>query len=1059
MSSKFLDQSTTIDVGTLFVESLQPNRPVRSDTNRQLVSGDVTIGEVTNLSTALSTKAQLDFVETGGAPANPDVGNLRLYAKIDGIYTKNSSGLEQKVGGAGTVNSIWLFDTATTGTPTSGTYRTNNATPASVTQVVIATDDSQGNSYRPLLELMNSGDHIGFQNADRTNIKFYSVTDNVDSTTYFTLTVVFQSQTNTANYTLNQPVDVIFLSGGNPFNQTLNQQDAVQFQRVTIDDAAAPSLELKDSGALNIGTVTASLDIQDSTDAIAATLSIDGAGNLELKNNNASKKLTLAANFTSVEINDDLNEVSVSGQVKISDPLTGTTTITGTGLTTVNTDLLPLVTRVEPGKIEVDTLKPSPNQPLTLSNTSESAKIQILDTPSPYDIVFTGSTNLGNIATADLIIEGTIANQPKLTIKTTDAATSNGAICFTDSTDTVAGQLSMDGAGNMELKNNNTLKNLTLASDNNNIVIENNPNRIQMNTNVVLIQDAQPTMVINDTDNTAAAANCKLYMTGTDADAASMIMDAGSLTFSNLTSGTVLAMESSGALTVQRSGAADTDSVFEVKNGAGTTSFSVNGNGDVVLGSSDNITIGNAAITQGGSENLAIGGNNMTGTPSGNANVCVGFRAGEDLGAGGLNVLVGHNAGKAIFNGGNNTCIGYFAGNSLLNDSNNVLIGDEAGTAFTSVSDIVAVGKGAGGIGTGSSYSTCIGSSSQTTGTYGIALGYNTVAAAQQCVLGSSTLAQSITVLLPGIDNNTDLGSSAKNFKNLYVNEITGTTNPPVNHEFPDKPMSGYTSTQGFVVTQTTVNGTLYAWKLFDNVVSGASGIWATAGGKYTAATPGVSSDATSLTGSYQGEWVQIECPIPLDCNGYSLTVRDDSGDDFGQNPYDWKLFASNDESTWTTLDTQTAVSWTAGETKSFSFAASAKYTFFRIAVNKIADGTVGGAAAAIAEMVFTSPTETPSTDALEVKTALNVAGTTELRNQLTVFGHTEILQDLTVGGSISSKGMTIDSTTRGLLPPRMTTTQRDAITTPGAGEFIYNTTTNKLNFYNGSAWEAVVSA
>ena len=52
-----------------------------------------------------------------------------------------------------------------------------------------------------------------------------------------------------------------------------------------------------------------------------------------------------------------------------------------------------------------------------------------------------------------------------------------------------------------------------------------------------------------------------------------------------------------------------------------------------------------------------------------------------------------------------------------------------------------------------------------------------------------------------------------------------------------------------------------------------------------------------------------------------------------------------------------------------------------------------------------------------------------------------------------------VSSTTQGLLPPRMTSTQRDAISSPAAGLMIYNTTTNKLNFYNGTAWEAVTSA
>jgi hypothetical protein len=48
------------------------------------------------------------------------------------------------------------------------------------------------------------------------------------------------------------------------------------------------------------------------------------------------------------------------------------------------------------------------------------------------------------------------------------------------------------------------------------------------------------------------------------------------------------------------------------------------------------------------------------------------------------------------------------------------------------------------------------------------------------------------------------------------------------------------------------------------------------------------------------------------------------------------------------------------------------------------------------------------------------------------------------------------DSTTRGFLPPRMTTTERDLIATPAAGLMIYNTTTNRPNFYDGSAWVAL---
>ncbi len=49
-----------------------------------------------------------------------------------------------------------------------------------------------------------------------------------------------------------------------------------------------------------------------------------------------------------------------------------------------------------------------------------------------------------------------------------------------------------------------------------------------------------------------------------------------------------------------------------------------------------------------------------------------------------------------------------------------------------------------------------------------------------------------------------------------------------------------------------------------------------------------------------------------------------------------------------------------------------------------------------------------------------------------------------------------IKSTIKGLLLPRMTTAQRDLISTPVAGLIIFNSTTNVVNFYNGSAWGAI---
>lgn len=63
------------------------------------------------------------------------------------------------------------------------------------------------------------------------------------------------------------------------------------------------------------------------------------------------------------------------------------------------------------------------------------------------------------------------------------------------------------------------------------------------------------------------------------------------------------------------------------------------------------------------------------------------------------------------------------------------------------------------------------------------------------------------------------------------------------------------------------------------------------------------------------------------------------------------------------------------------------------------------------------------------------------------------------VGGApAASAALTVTSTTQGLLFPRMTATQRDAISSPAAGLTVFNTTSSKLNVYTGAAWEAITS-
>jgi hypothetical protein len=71
----------------------------------------------------------------------------------------------------------------------------------------------------------------------------------------------------------------------------------------------------------------------------------------------------------------------------------------------------------------------------------------------------------------------------------------------------------------------------------------------------------------------------------------------------------------------------------------------------------------------------------------------------------------------------------------------------------------------------------------------------------------------------------------------------------------------------------------------------------------------------------------------------------------------------------------------------------------------------------------------------------------------------------ITNGGSITAGGqqaavasaiLECISTTKGFLPPRMTTTQINAIASPATGLEVFNTTLNCTCFYNGTGWRQV---
>ena len=97
-------------------------------------------------------------------------------------------------------------------------------------------------------------------------------------------------------------------------------------------------------------------------------------------------------------------------------------------------------------------------------------------------------------------------------------------------------------------------------------------------------------------------------------------------------------------------------------------------------------------------------------------------------------------------------------------------------------------------------------------------------------------------------------------------------------------------------------------------------------------------------------------------------------------------------------------------------------------------------------------------TAALHVTGTGTTSSTTTLRIENSSNNASLLIKD---NGQISVNNTTpdasaiidIETTTQGFLPPQMTTTQKNAISSPKEGLVVYDLTLHKLSYYNGSSW------
>jgi len=120
-------------------------------------------------------------------------------------------------------------------------------------------------------------------------------------------------------------------------------------------------------------------------------------------------------------------------------------------------------------------------------------------------------------------------------------------------------------------------------------------------------------------------------------------------------------------------------------------------------------------------------------------------------------------------------------------------------------------------------------------------------------------------------------------------------------------------------------SGTYAAWKASDGVTSGST-FWGSADGIIP-------------------NWWMLQFPSSKIISNYTIYPRTDSA---AYNLNTWKLNASTDGSTWTTLDTRSGVTWTSAA-QSFPFTNSNAYTYYNISITSVN----GGSGIGFSEVIF----------------------------------------------------------------------------------------------------------
>jgi hypothetical protein len=448
----------------------------------------------------------------------------------------------------------------------------------------------------------------------------------------------------------------------------------------------------------------------------------------------------------------------------------------------------------------------------------------------------------------------------------------------------------------------------------------------------------------------------------------------------------------------------------------GVTALNANTTGDSNTAIGFQVLLSNTT----GSSNTAIGRGSLLVNTTGNNNTATGFQSLASNSTGSFNTANGYQSLRSN-TASNNTAVGFESALSNTTGTGVVAIGFQALRANTTGSNNIAIGANALFSNTASN-NVAVGVQaglSNTTGTFLTALGHNalqsnTTANSNVAVgafslsantIGESNIGIGVNALASNLSGNNNISIG----RDSMLSNSTGGNNTAIGYQALNANTASSNTAVGYQAGYAGVANTTGANNIF--IGYQATGVSATESNRTWIGNS--STTSTWLAGNVL-IGTTTDAGYKLDVNGTarivtSLAIGDSSGDNT------------------ITLNPQAS-----GSAVTIN---NGGYIKFTSSITSYIRGF--GTAFQIIDNTYTARISFSWAGASYINTGGNL-----------VIGATDV----------ASSKLTVDSTTQGFLPPRMTNGQVLAITSPATGLQAYDITNNKNLLYNGTAWQNIAT-